>query len=99
VHQNKKNGLEGILRVVFVAQACAAHAEHHRSVTCDQRRKRPLGRFIAFHPASEPLEKLSVSQLGRDPVAKNRANVMQDAAILRDGHKIDLGSDSLLKHE
>ena len=90
VDQDEEDRLEGILGVVLVAQGRAADAQHHRTVTLDQGREGQLGRIIPTRPVREPLQELTVRQLGGHALAEDRTDVPQDTAVLLDRHGMDL---------
>src|SRR5262249_25568077 len=56
--EDEERGLEGVLRVVDVADDAPADVEHHRAVAAHQGRE---GRLIA--PADEPAQQLPVRQV------------------------------------
>ena len=92
--QHEEDCLKGILGVVFVAQDCAADAQHHRTMTFDQRREGELGRIVPGRSACELFQELTVSQFGGHPLVKYRTEVPQSIAVLFNRHGIDLGSNS-----
>jgi hypothetical protein len=57
-YQDQERRLEGILRVVLVAERSPADAEDHRAVPLDKGRERQLGGFTIAGP--ESLKELAV---------------------------------------
>ena len=58
--QNQEYGLEGILRVMAIAQELAADTQDHRPVTGDKRGERGLAGVVA--PRDESLKQLAVAE-------------------------------------
>ena len=68
--QDQERRLEGVHRLVVIAENAASGAENHRPMPLDQDREGQLGRLA---PAGrEPLEKLPVRQPGGNPILKER---------------------------
>ena len=79
--QDEEGGLEGVLRVVEVAQYAPADAQHHRRVPPHQRRE---GRLVTV--TGEAIQQERVGQVVRGPAAADGADVAQDGLEAVRGH-------------
>ncbi len=73
--QDQKRCLEGIFRVVGVAQEPPANSHDHRAMPLNQHGERLFGGLIAA--GDEPVKQLAVAQVARNAKAKERSQVFE----------------------
>ena len=91
--RTRKDGLEGVLGVVGVAEDAAADAQDHRTVSRHDRLER---RDVM--PADESLQELGVGEAGDGPVGEESVDLPQRGAQRLDGHGSGVSSGSCFTH-
>ncbi len=85
--EDQERGLEGILRVVLVAEPGAAGPQDHRAMPLDECGEGNLGRFLVAPTVKEPVQQLTVRHPGDRPHLEQQPDWPQDGFTSRRLHE------------